>query len=460
MPLMLPCILSSLLIGGTQTPPASFSAPSAPLVSRIQGSTNLFRVQARHREVMPIFKQLGFEAGVKIKAVSVISSRATLDLPSATLEEAIEAICRSAGIAARKLDTGAWVVGHDSDLTLFAAGPQDTADVDVAYRCEYLSADSMSGALSKAFPGLRIVTGPLFLSPQVEGNNPTTVDDAKALTATDQAFKTHDVLISGPANLVKRATLLAMKFDRPRKQVRINIKLTELSGTLDSDLGINWSWSAMALQEVADKDLTPPNSAKGIKIGSFTHTAAAISATLQAREHAGKAKTLANPSLTLLDGERSFILIGERRLYPKQTGVNTQGLPIFDIAEIRTGIYLQVAVQVGLENDLTLSVFPQVSSLTEMVPMNNSSYPIIATREAQTTVRLRSGEMLAIGGLKQLEDSTNTTGIPFLSRIPLFGRLFGVKNKIKNSTELLLIVVPEILTEESQQAPGAPTRQD
>lgn len=216
----------------------------------------------------------------------------------------------------------------------------------------------------------------------------------------------------------------------------------------------------MALQEVADKDLTPPNSAKGIKIGSFTHTAAAISATLQAREHAGKAKTLANPSLTLLDGERSFILIGERRLYPKQTGVNTQGLPIFDIAEIRTGIYLQVAVQVGLENDLTLSVFPQVSSLTEMVPMNNSSYPIIATREAQTTVRLRSGEMLAIGGLKQLEDSTNTTGIPFLSRIPLFGRLFGVKNKIKNSTELLLIVVPEILTEESQQAPGAPTRQD
>ncbi|MEI7614531.1 MAG: type II and III secretion system protein, partial [Betaproteobacteria bacterium] len=171
---------------------------------------------------------------------------------------------------------------------------------------------------------------------------------------------------------------------------------------------------------------------------------------LQAQESLGKARTLANPSVSLLDGERSFILIGERRLYPKQTGTNSQGLPIFDVAEVRTGVYLQVAVQIGVEDDLTLTVYPQVSQVSSTVAINNSQYPIIATREAQTTVRLRNGETLAIGGLVTESDTSTVTRVPFLGHIPLIGELFTHRAKNKATNELLLFITPILERSEAE----------
>ena len=433
-----------LFVAGVQEQPAT--AQPAPAIAR--QSDKHFRLQARRQPLVPMIRSLAAEAGVRLRVVNYLPHLVTVDAGSVTFEEGLAALCEAGGVASRKLEDGSWVVGNEGDLLVYVADPQDTRDVDIIHRCEYLSAESLANIITKAFPALRVFPGPNHLTPMVEGNNLAGAETTKTLGATEAAYKTHDVLISGPAGVVKRALALASKFDRPRKQVRINAKLTELSGSLDSTLGINWTFPSLTLQEIPDKDLTAPaNSVKGLKFGSFAHSAAAIGAALQAREVAGTAKTLANPSITVVDGERSFILIGERRLFPKQTGFNSQGLPIFDVTEVRVGVYLQVAVQVGLDDDLTLTVFPQVSSVTDTVVINNSNYPIITTREAQTTVRLRSGEAIAIGGLLSEQDDATTTGIPLLSRIPVLGRLFGSKNKVKMRKELLVLVSPEILPE-------------
>ncbi len=435
--------------------PASQVTNPAQTIVRLPGALGHYRIQVTQQGAIGLLNRLAAAAGVRIKPLRHIPQSVTLDLPSATLEQALDALSRSVNLTCLKLEDGLWVVGEEGELRVLAAGEKDTTEVDVAYRCEYIGADSLSGVIGKVLPSLKVITGPTFVSPTLEGNLNVGADDARALGATDQAFKTHHVVFSGPSNLVRRAVAMAIKFDHPRKLVRINTKLTELSGSLDSQLGLSWAWSPLELHEKVDGNASPPNTVNGFKIGSFAHNPTTISATLKANEDAGKAKTLANPSLTLVDGERSFILIGERRLYPKQTGINAQGLAIYDVAEIRAGIYLQVAVQVGLENELTLSLFTQVSTVKGTMLINNSNFPIIGTREAQTTVRLRSGEMMAIGGLMQSEESDKTSGLPLLARIPILGRLFGVKTKSKSNTELVLLVVPEIVQEgEVEPPPG------
>jgi len=410
-----------------------------------------FRISVKQRDTSSLLQKFMALSGRKIRMVGYLHASSTLELRNATFEEALHAICLNAGVKCVKGADGVFAVGPDSDLTMDAAGPNDTTEVDVAYRCRNLNAESVANVLSRTFPKLKVITGPLFLSPTIESGNSITIDASKALGATDVAFKTHDILLSGPVNLVKRAWILAKKLDRPRRQVRINARLTELSGSLDSLLGVAWTFGSMALQEIPDAGITnPANSVKGIKFGTFAHSAASIGLALQAQESLGKARTLANPSVSLLDGERSFILIGERRLYPKQTGTNSQGLPIFDVAEVRTGVYLQVAVQIGVDDDLTLTVYPQVSQVSSTVAINNSQYPIIATREAQTTVRLRNGETLAIGGLVTESDTSTVTRVPFLGYIPLIGELFTQRAKSKATNELLLFITPLLERSEAE----------
>ncbi|MCX6549140.1 MAG: hypothetical protein NTW40_14030, partial [Acidobacteria bacterium] len=185
-----------------------------------------FRISVKQRDTSSLLQKFMALSGRKIRMVGYLHASSTLELRNATFEEALHAICLNAGVKCVKGADGVFAVGPDSDLTMDAAGPNDTTEVDVAYRCRNLNAESVANVLSRTFPKLKVITGPLFLSPTIESGNSITIDASKALGATDVAFKTHDILLSGPVNLVKRAWILAKKLDRPRRQVRINARLT------------------------------------------------------------------------------------------------------------------------------------------------------------------------------------------------------------------------------------------
>ena len=70
---------------------------------------------------------------------------------------------------------------------------------------------------------------------------------------------------------------------------------------------------------------------------------------------------------------------------------------------------------------------------------------MVSTREAQTTVRLKSGERLAIGGLRQDQDLKQNTQIPVLGSIPLLGRLFGSRTSSNSTDDLVSMIRPVIL---------------
>ena len=175
---------------------------------------------------------------------------------------------------------------------------------------------------------------------------------------------------------------MARKLDVRRAQVKISVTIADVSLTALRELGVKWSWSDFAVQELTTHD---------INFGKFTHQPVNITAALSALEQKDQAKVLASPSISLLDGERGYVLIGDRLLFPKLIGYTQASTPIFDKEEVRVGIYLQVAAQIGANGEMTLTVYPQVSTVTGYLTVPNmGSYPQIGTRGAEDN-RARQG---------------------------------------------------------------------
>jgi type II secretory pathway component GspD/PulD (secretin) len=166
---------------------------------------------------------------------------------------------------------------------------------------------------------------------------------------------------------------------------------------------------------------------------------------LNALEKKGDSKTLANPSLLVLDGEKSFILSGSKYVYPQIQSKDSSGAPIYTIQTEKVGVYLQVGVQVGLDDDMVLSIYPQVTDIASFQEINGGNYPIIDTNEEQATVRANKGDVIVLGGLKDSLSSYSNPSVPFLSNIPLLGRLFSSPDKVRGDKELMIFLTPEIV---------------
>jgi len=119
--------------------------------------------------------------------------------------------------------------------------------------------------------------------------------------------------------------------------------------------------------------------------------------------------------------------------------------PVFDVREDRVGIYLQVAANIATDKDITLSLYPQVSTITGFLNVNGASYPQISTREAQTTIRLKSGETVVMAGLLRDDQVERTEKVPILGDIPLLGELFKLRKKSKTGTQLVITITPIVM---------------
>ncbi len=157
------------------------------------------------------------------------------------------------------------------------------------------------------------------------------------------------------------------------------------------------------------------------------------------------ADLLAKPNISVVDGEYAEILIGDRILFPKLIGYDNNNLPIYDKEEERVGIYLQIAPKVTGDNDVILTLYPQVSLVTGYLKTQVGDYPQISTREAMTTVSVEDGDTIAIGGLLQQDEIRNAKKIPLLGDLPVIGKLFRHDKVTKERNEIVIFLTPKIV---------------
>ncbi len=239
------------------------------------------------------------------------------------------------------------------------------------------------------------------------------------------------------------------------QQVGLRVRIVEMSRTVTSALGINWS----ELGQVGKLFGGQP-----FRIGLITATSTAavtgasampstlaignnnLEALINALATENLARVLAEPNLTAMSGESASFLAGGEFPIPVGQSNNTIAIQFKQY-----GVALAFSPTVVSDHQIRLRVRPEVSELTQQgavqLTAGNAaiSVPALTVRRADTTVELGSGQSFAIAGLLQYNAQTMASFVPMLGDVPVLGELFRSDGFQRNETELVIIVTPYLV---------------
>jgi len=291
------------------------------------------------------------------------------------------------------------------------------------------------------------------------------------------------VLSDTPSNLAKLVPLI-QSLDTQTPQVLIEAKFVETTKNPKKDLGFDWSGTLLDHQVAAggsaissdptqppqvivDDQNRPVSGFQWVKQagGSFITPWSAGVALLDAGRASmvfsylsqdSDTELLANPRVVTTDNEKARISIATEYPIPSFAfSEQTASLQVNGFQYKDIGIILNVLPRINKDDFVNLEVTPEASSSTENATLQSGGgssvqIPIINTRTATTTVLIKSGNTLAIGGLMRQDVSDNYTKVPLMGDMPVLGPLFRSKSLSKTKRDLLIFLTPTIVRGESQ----------
>ncbi len=281
------------------------------------------------------------------------------------------------------------------------------------------------------------------------------------------------LLVTAPQDVIAEVEAILAQIDAPTPQILIEALVVDFESSDLSQLGItlgrNGGGEAGSLpvgetysfgggnDQAGGIDLAGgarvaeryANALAGLLgIGSITRLPDDFYFRIQALEREGKAHVRSRPRIATLSGHTAHISVGTTQYYILKTLLPFSASGQVNEAEhferVEANVSLEITPWVGASGEVTAEIHPTfatpVGVLDPRVP------PTINNRTVQTTVRLRAGETIAIGGLIQETESEAFNKVPILGDIPLVGRLFRNRRKDMHRSELVIFITPHVFT--------------
>lgn len=242
----------------------------------------------------------------------------------------------------------------------------------------------------------------------------------------------NSIVIRGDPEDLKEAQKIITTLDKKIPQILIEGKVVEVSENGLSDIGVIWGKEQGSFKFTIDKST-----------GGISQSDDVLGA-VNALVASGRAKILANPKITALDGKEAEINIGSRIPYAVPAGTTSTSTQ-WTVQYIDAGVNLKILPNVASDGTIVSTIRPEVSNVSEWRTTNAGEFPVISTRNASVTVRIKDGETLVIGGLLNESDRENESGIPGFSQIPLFGGLFQRRVTEKERTDVVFLITPHLM---------------
>lgn len=274
------------------------------------------------------------------------------------------------------------------------------------------------------------------------------------------------IVVTSPRVIADMQTIV-QQLDQPARQVMLEARVIEVSTEGLKKLGIDWdllnrqgftfvegttnATFGGTLDEPGGLTDAPgvsgtPGTNDVWKLRNFNRLPKAFRVFLDALVQDGNARVLASPKLVTLNGKEASMLSGTR--IPYQTGQTVfatgAAAPTTTVQHEEVGIKLAITPLINADGYITVRIRPEVSSITGFRG-TAADLPVVATRQAETTVRLKDGNTVLIGGLLSEEETTNVTRVPLLGDLPLLGRLFQHSKTTKSKRDLVIEVTPRLL---------------
>jgi general secretion pathway protein D len=264
------------------------------------------------------------------------------------------------------------------------------------------------------------------------------------------------VILRGTTAQMVLAEKLFSDLDKPKPEVVIDIAVMQVNRSRLRTMGSNLPTSA-SVQLVPGGGSNSSGNSSG---GSWTfNTLANVAANNFAVSIPGatfsflmsdsNTKLIQNPEIRALDNEKATLKIGDR--VPIATGsfagvsggvsplVNTQ----FQYLDV--GVNIDITPHVHSENEVTLKMTLEISSVTGEQSIGGVSQPIIGQRRIEHETRLLDGEVNLVGGILEKTESTSLSGYPWISKLPVLKYLFGQEHKDVEENEIVFAITPHII---------------
>jgi general secretion pathway protein D len=267
------------------------------------------------------------------------------------------------------------------------------------------------------------------------------------------------------------------KLDRLARQVLIEVLVAEVVLTEDTKLGIEWAvrngkfvftnTQRGVVASRPDPGLLPGAGSLGgglvpVGFNVFAFAASEFIAALNMLASENRVNVLSNPSIMTSENKKAVINVSTSVPIVTSQQVPTGGVVSVGggtgnnnaVTSIGTqtveykdaGIILTVTPRIGEHGTVALDVKQEVSDVDKAdLGLGGVNSPSFRKREVETSVVLLNNQTLVLGGLIQSKRANFRSGIPFLSRIPVLGYLFGSTNEAVEKTELLLLITPRVI---------------
>ena len=183
-----------------------------------------------------------------------------------------------------------------------------------------------------------------------------------------------------------------------------------------------------------------------------TDSSGTVRAYITALASDSKAKVLASPHILVSDNREAKIQIGQQvPITTSETFGSTTTTPVRTVEYKDIGVILKVKPRVNEGGLVALEVNQEVSTYSKITLGNVGETQLVINKtEAATNLVVQNGQTILIGGLIREDTSKTRSGIPFLSKIPLVGWLFGDTDNTKSRTELIILLTPHVMADQAQ----------
>lgn len=260
------------------------------------------------------------------------------------------------------------------------------------------------------------------------------------------------------------------------RQVLIEAKIVEVQLSDTFQFGINWSivdryittTAAGAARTTstwtyATSLFNPVSSTSPVFTitgnPSFGGAKADLSMVLNALQQQGDLRTLSNPKLNIMNGQTALLTVGRNQAYMAKIesttstggGASTTTYTT-EQNSILSGIMIGILPYINENGEISLTITPITSDLIDLTSVQigtprvaDIQLPTVDIRQLSTTVKVRNGDIVAIGGLISKRESLVDSQVPIIGNIPVLGYLFKSRDKLKSNTELVIILQPVLV---------------
>lgn len=407
----------------------------------------------------------GVEAA-PLKLQTALNKPITLEFREAPLKTVFEVIARTSGVNF-VFDKD---VRSDTKVTIFVrnAGMDEVMKLILAtnqLERKLINENSVliyPNTPAKAKDYLELVTRSFYLANADVKQAQALV---RALVKTKDTFadeKLNLLVIKDTAEAVRLAEKLLESLDMAEPEVMLEVEVLEITRSKLQELGLRFPdqigyglLQPSTSSTIVNSGVTQTTTNLGGSLaagyvdlqnrGALTSFVSNPALMLNLRSEAGDGNLLANPRIRVRNREKAKIHIGDK--LPVFTTTSTANVGVSaSVAYLDVGLKLDVEPSISLDDEVSIRVGLEVSSVVREVPGPASSLAYqIGTRSAATVLRLRNGETQVLAGLISDEERSSANRLPGLGEIPLVGRLFGSQRDSNSKTEIVLLITPRIV---------------